>query len=177
MKRLGWIVLCAAVFVMTAAAQGQFKYVGVKMCSVCHKTEKQGKQFDIWSKSMHAQAYKTLLTDEANKIAKEKGLKKPAVESPECLQCHVITATNVEKSFDMKDGVQCETCHGPGSGYRSVAVMKDKAKAVAAGLKFYNNDKEIEALCVTCHNDKSPTKKAFNFKEMWPKIKHPVPKS
>jgi len=74
--------------------------------------------------------------------------------------------------FDAKEGVQCESCHGAGSAYKSMATMKDKAKAMAAGLNMYKDDAAIEALCVTCHNDKSPTHKAFNFKEMWPKIKH-----
>ncbi|MDI6780328.1 MAG: multiheme c-type cytochrome [Bacteroidota bacterium] len=47
---------------------------------------------EIWEKSKHANAYKVLESEEAQKIAKEKGLKKVANESPECLECHVTAA-------------------------------------------------------------------------------------
>ncbi len=154
------------------------KYVGVKICSMCHKSESTGNQFGIWQKSKHAMAYKTLTTDAANAIAKTKGLTKPAAESPECLGCHTITADAAltDKTFDAKDGVQCEACHGPGSSYKTMSTMKDKAKAIAAGMSAYKDDAAIAAHCQTCHNDKSPTNKAFNFKDMWGKIQHPLPK-
>ena len=167
--------------VLVLAGHGQNKYVGVKNCGMCHKAEKQGNQLGIWQKSKHAEAYKTLLSVKADSVAKSKGLKKPAAESPECLECHVIgykvAADLVDKNFDYKDGVQCETCHGPGSGYKSIPIMKDKVKSAAAGLKLYKNEAEIEKLCRTCHNDKSPMYKDFKFEEMWAKIKHPKPKT
>lgn len=158
----------------------QNKYVGTKMCAPCHRSEKQGKQFDIWKNSDHAKAYNTLTTAKANEIAKAKGIAKPAAEATECLQCHVVgygdDAKLAEKSFDFKEGVQCETCHGAGSAYKSLTVMKDHGKAVAAGLTDFKDEKAIEAWCRTCHNEKSPSFKDFNFKERWEKIKHPVPK-
>jgi hypothetical protein len=153
------------------------KYVGVKTCSPCHRTDKQGMQFDIWKKSKHSEAYQVLLTEAATEVAKKNGLTAPAAESPECLSCHTITETKmVEKSFDVKDGVQCESCHGAGSAYKSITIMKDPVKAVAAGMREFKDDAAIEKFCITCHNEKSPTYKGFNFKEMWGKIKHPVPK-
>jgi len=172
-------LLVIAVFAVTTAladaGDKEHKYVGTKMCGMCHKTEKQGQQVDIWKKSKHAEAYQTLLTDKANAFAKERGLTKPAVESPECLQCHVITSPNVDKGLDMKDGVQCETCHGPGSEYKSITIMKDKAKSIAAGLTEFKDDAAIEKACRKCHNEKSPSYKEFKFDERWAKIKHPVP--
>jgi excinuclease UvrABC ATPase subunit len=172
------IVLICTLF-LSSAAFSQNKYVGVKVCRPCHATEKQGKQFDIWQKSKHAEAYKTLTTAKANEIAKAKGLAKPAAESPECLECHVVTADAklVEKTFDQKDGVQCETCHGAGSAYKNMTIMKDRAKSIAAGMKEFKDEAAIEAFCKTCHNEKSPSYKEFKFKEFWDKIKHPVPKA
>lgn len=184
MKKGVLVVLPAGVLLFSIIALSQQKavnkYVGVKVCAACHKGEKKGNVFEIWQKSEHANAYKILLTEESAKIAKEKGLKKPAHESPECLVCHVPTY-NLDKAlftptFDPKDGVQCETCHGAGSNYRSMQVMKDRAKAIAAGLIFRATEKEIEQFCVTCHNEKSPTFKGFKFQEDWAKIKHTVPK-
>ncbi len=158
----------------------QNKYVGTKTCAPCHRSDKQGKQFDIWKNSAHSQAYKTLTTAKANELAKAKGIDKPAAEATECLQCHVVgygeDAKLAEKSFDYKDGVQCETCHNAGSAYKNLTVMKDRAKSVAAGMREFKNEAAIEAHCKTCHNEKSPSYKEFNFKERWAKIKHPVPK-
>jgi hypothetical protein len=166
------ILLLGCLVLLSFSAIGQNKFVGVKMCKPCHSTEKQGKQFDIWSKSKHAEAYKALATPAADEIAKKKGLSKPAAESPECLECHGIASDPVL----VKDGVQCENCHGAGSGYKSMAVMKDKAKAYAAGLNEFKDAAAVEKLCKTCHNEKSPTNKEFKFKEMLAKIAHPIPK-
>ncbi|HEX9828591.1 MAG TPA: cytochrome c family protein [Bacteroidota bacterium] len=170
------LVSCLILFSVTVVAQN--KFIGVKACRPCHNTAKQGEQFPIWEKSPHAQAYKTLTTAKANEVAKAKGLSKPAAESPECLECHVITADAklLEKSFDMKDGVQCETCHGAGSVYKNMTIMKDHAKSVAAGMREFKDEAAIEAYCKTCHNPKSPSYKEFKFKEYWDKTKHTVPK-
>ncbi len=175
------LVTLMVMFTFGALAQDKAanKYVGVKVCSMCHKAEKTGNQFGVWQKSSHAAAFTNLKTPKADEIAKAKGLKKPAAESPECLECHQLNVDPklADKTFDVKDGVQCEVCHGAGSAYKSMTVMKDKVKAAAAGLVTYKDDAAIEAKCKTCHNDKSPTFKGFVFKDMWAKIKHPVPKS
>lgn len=170
------VLLLIGMVVASFSVSAQNKYVGVKMCSICHKTEKQGKQFDIWQKSKHAGAYKTLTTAKANEIAKSKGISKPAAEASECLECHAKARDVKEASYDVKDGVQCETCHGAGSAYKILSVMKDKAKAVAAGLTDFKDADTIEKFCKTCHNERSPNFKEFKFEEMWGKIKHSVPK-
>ncbi len=152
------------------------KYVGVKTCGMCHKKESVGQQLIIWQNSKHAQAYKTLQTEEADKIAKEKGFTTKAVETPECLKCHTsgygTDASLIGKKFKIEDGVQCETCHGPGSDYKSKKVMQDRTVSVAKGLILYDNPEE---LCVKCHNEESPVYKGFNFEDRWEKIKHSIP--
>jgi hypothetical protein len=174
-----FLALATCVVGLSASASAQQNtYSGSASCGPCHKTEKSGNQIGAWQQSKHSQAYVALTTDKANEIAKAKGLAKPAAESPECLECHVITATPAADSkFTAKDGVQCETCHGAGSGYRGMSVMKDHAKSVAAGMTDYGHDKaKIEAQCVKCHNSRSPTMKEFKFEEQWAKIAHPTPK-
>ena len=32
----------------------EFTYVGAAKCKICHKTEKQGKQYPIWEEGKHA---------------------------------------------------------------------------------------------------------------------------
>ncbi|QQS38269.1 MAG: cytochrome C554 [Ignavibacteriales bacterium] len=161
-----------------AFAQEKYSFIGADACGMCHKTEKQGKQLDIWKQSAHAQAFKTLQTDKANEIAKGLGHLTPAAETQACLKCHT-SGSDVDKSllgakFKMEDGVQCETCHGPGSAYKDIKVMKSREESVKKGLVVHE---KLESFCVTCHNSESPTFKEINVTEAWEKIKHEVPKT
>lgn len=155
----------------------QFKYVGVTTCvSACHKSEAQGSQFPIWQASKHSQAYQTLKSAAADEIAKSKGFTTAAAETPECLKCHVLgkelNPAQFEETFSIENGVQCETCHGPGSEYKKLSVMKDKVKNREMGMERHT---EGEPFCVTCHNSDSPTFKGFNYEEAWAQIKHLKP--
>jgi hypothetical protein len=114
--------------------------IGAEKCGkMCHKV-----QYNSWLETKHAKAWETL---QASPDKDEK-----------CEKCH-ITGT---KDFP---GVQCEACHGPGSEYKSMSVMKDPEKAKAAGLKAPD-----EAACKGCHNTESPTYKEFNFAESVKKV-------
>jgi excinuclease UvrABC ATPase subunit len=170
------IVTVAIVLAPLAFSLAQNSFVGVKTCGMCHKSEKAGNQLGIWENSKHSKAYEVLLTDEANKIASEKGFTTKAAETPECLKCHTsgsdVDASLLGTKFNIEQGVQCETCHGAGSEYKSKKVMEDKELAVKNGLMLYEN---TEDLCITCHNAESPTATEFNFAESWEKIKHSKP--
>jgi len=175
-------VLLMTIFIFTSVLFAQdkeaksFAFVGVDACAPCHKTEKQGKQLEIWKNSQHSKAYQTLQTEKADAIAKEKGSDKAAVETEACLKCHAVgynvASELVEKKFKVEDGVQCETCHGAGSEYKSLKVMKNKEEAIKNGLLIHE---DITKFCVTCHNSESPTYKEFDFETYWAKIKHNIP--
>ncbi|OGU69848.1 MAG: cytochrome C554 [Ignavibacteria bacterium RBG_16_36_9] len=158
-------------------AQSGNIYVGAESCGMCHKSEKQGSQLSIWQNSAHSKAFETLKTDTANQIVKEKGFTKPASETWECLKCHVtgynLDATMLGTKFKIEDGVQCETCHGAGSAYKEMKIMKDKNLAISNGLIVHD---DLEEFCVSCHNSESPTFVKFDVSEAWDKIKHNVPK-
>jgi len=163
----------------TILAQDKHTFIGTKKCGMCHKKDDGGNQLKIWEGSKHANAYKTLQSAEADKVAKDKGFATKAVETPECLACHAtgynLDAAMLEKDFKVEDGVQCETCHGAGSDYKSKKIMQDHAASVANGMVEYKDKAAIKAQCVTCHNDKSPTFKGFDFDKRWAEIVHPVP--
>ena len=153
-------------------------FVGVEACGSCHKTEKQGKQLDIWKNSKHAHAFKVLQSEKADSIAAGLGHKTPAAKTEACLKCHA-SGYNVDKAllgekFKIEDGVQCETCHGAGSNYKSLKIMKSEKDAIANGLIVHE---KVEVFCASCHNTESPTFKEFKFADMWEKIKHPTPKT
>lgn len=156
----------------------KYGFEGAEKCGMCHKKEADGAQLGIWQKSGHANAYKALQTDAANKIAMDKYGKK-AVEAEQCLKCHAsgynVDKTLLGKKFKMEDGVQCETCHGPGSAYQAMKIMKDRAESIKNGLVTWKDASEIEKMCKTCHNPESPTYKEFKFAEMYAKIKHDNP--
>jgi len=163
-------------FASVLSQSGVHTYVGVESCVMCHKTEKQGSQLSIWENSAHSKAFVTLQTDTANQIAMAKGFSEPAAKTWECLKCHVtgynLDATMLGKKFKVEDGVQCETCHGAGSAYKEMKVMKDKNLSIQNGLIVHEN---LEEFCVSCHNNESPTFVKFDFSEAWEKIKHNIP--
>jgi len=171
-----FVLLFSSLLLANGPADSKFSFVGSQKCGMCHKSDKQGKQLSIWQNSAHAKAFKTLQSEEANKIAKEKGFKTAAAETEACLKCHASgyeKGAKVTGKFDVADGVQCETCHGPGSEYQALKIMKDRKLAVQNGLVVHE---QKEKFCTGCHNKESPTFKGFDFNKFWAKIQHPVPK-
>jgi hypothetical protein len=168
------VVLVTISFALLANGDmhGQHKYVGAKFCGTCHKSGKGGTSYAVWEKSAHAKAFETLKSEKAKKIAKEKGLEKLPHESESCLKCHVAgggKAVNTDKSFKIEEGVTCEVCHGPGSGYKIIHSKGDIKKSAEAGL--LEGDKTGKA-CLVCHNIESPTFREFKFENQWAKIEH-----
>ncbi len=140
------------------AAQ-DYEYVGAAKCKMCHNKTSTGAQYKIWAASKHAHAMEALKGDEA--------------KNPKCLKCH-STAGGADEdliaTITVKEGVSCESCHGPGSAYKSNTVMKDINKAKAKGLIMPNKE-----TCLKCHNSESPNYKGFNYDEYFKKIAHPIP--
>jgi hypothetical protein len=152
----------------------EHQYVGVAKCAMCHKSKARGNQVAIWKENRHSKAYETLASDASKKIAKEMGIEDPQKDG-KCLKCHV-TAYGVDEKllgskYKLEDGVGCESCHGPGGDYMKLSIMKDHEKSVAAGLVV-----PTEELCVSCHNEESPTYKKFVYKDKVALIAHPRPK-
>lgn len=177
MKKAVFAVAAALVFCAAASvfSEGNHKYVGVKKCAMCHKSEAKGNQHGQWLATKHSKAYETLATPEAQETAKKAGVAENPQESPKCLKCHVTGYGEDSGLFDAgfvkADGVQCEACHGAGGDYMGLSVMKDKAKSIEAGLVLPTKE-----LCVKCHNQESPNYKEFNFDEYYSKVSHPRPK-
>lgn len=145
MKKTFAIIALLAVFAAIQVAAPVFAadFIGAKKCKMCHKD-----QFAKWDGGPHAKA--------KAKLPKEKA------EDKACLKCH---------SVGKDDGVGCEACHGAGSEYKAMKVMKDPEAAKKAGLK------EGKDACKKCHAGERPeghaAAKGITFDKDFKKIAHP----
>lgn len=144
------------------------RYVGAIACSECHQND--GYVFSKWRLSAHANALATLGTAAARKIASAEGLTGDPRHAPTCLGCHTTgygePVGRFAQSFDIARGVQCESCHGPGSDYLPAAVMLDPVAARQAGLR-----QVTRATCVACHTP-GIHGSDFDFERMMPMVDH-----
>ncbi len=153
------------------------EFIGVAKCRTCHRKAESGEQFQKWEESGHAKAFQTLGTPEAKKIAAAKGIDDPQA-SGECLQCHVtafgVAPELLGEKHSIEDGVGCESCHGAGGDYYKKSTMTSitAGEIDGATVGLVRPDAEV---CVTCHNEKSPSYKPFDFDKSAAKIAHPIP--
>ncbi len=80
------------------------------------------------------------------------------IGADKCKLCHKVEFASWEKTKHAAAKVDCEECHGPGSNYKTMAIMKDPAKAKAAGLLM-----PAEKDCKACHEKKNV--KVANYAE------------
>lgn len=68
-----------------------------------------------------------------------------------CKMCHKVQFESwaASRHAKLNPVLDCEGCHGPGSEYKAVKVMKDPAAAKKAGLLMPD-----KAQCATCHGKK-----------------------
>jgi hypothetical protein len=144
------------------------EYIGVDGCKKCHF-----KQWMSWKKTDMAKSFETLKAGEA-KDAKVKAKLDPAkdyTKDATCVECHTTgygktggypaivegkawTEDETKRAAAM-EGVQCESCHGPGSltgPYKK--DHEDFKKEEVLKLGMIEPDKDN---CLSCHNDKNPT--------------------
>lgn len=148
----------------TAASAQQFRYIGASKCKMCHNKPNKGEQFNVWENGPHAKAMEALEGDEKS--------------NAECLKCH-STAGSVDKGLlaglKVDEGVSCESCHGPGSVYKSAAIMRNKKLALSKGMI-----EPTEEVCKTCHLGEKPSghpdpKRPWNYAEFAKTIAHDDP--
>lgn len=155
-------------------------YTGAQACGECHDGPGSGYQYSKWRLSAHARAYAALAMPEAKAIAELSGITEEPHKAKICLGCHA-TASETEdwervEGFRMQAGLQCETCHGPGSEYSPLEIMKDRQQAMMHGLKMPSRE-----TCMVCHRPKGShdtvlNKKPFDLEKAWQLIAHPTPK-
>ncbi len=168
-KLLIYTTLALVLFGLPFIAYTAEEYRGAKKCRMCHmKIHKK------WLTTGHAVAFESLKPGVKAEIKKKAGLdpQKDYTADAECVSCHT-TGNDA-----LRPGIQCESCHAPGKGYSRPTIMnkkkwkadpdKQRKLALDAGLIVAPD----ESYCKTCHNEKSPTFKSFDFKARYEEIKH-----
>jgi hypothetical protein len=141
------------------------RYVGVASCtnSGCHgsteplETTKvlQNEYFTWLNNDQHSKAYNVLFNATSARIAKNMRLKRRAYEEAVCLDCHTsnIPVNLVARAVDKEDGVQCEMCHGPASGWfaEHTEAGWTHEQSVSRGMIDMRNINSRGTTCVSCH--------------------------
>ncbi|MDQ3283647.1 MAG: cytochrome c family protein [Acidobacteriota bacterium] len=141
------------------------RYVGVASCtnSGCHgatqplnATHVLQNEFYTWlNEDRHAQAYNILFSDRSARIARNMRLKGKAYQENLCLDCHTtnVPANLIAGAVDASDGVQCEVCHGPASGWRNEHTEEGwtHAQSVSRGMIDLRSLNARATVCSGCH--------------------------
>nr|WP_137677671.1 multiheme c-type cytochrome [Parerythrobacter lutipelagi] len=146
---------------------------GVATCagSTCHgRAEGNGEavrqdEIATWQEpsaasGAHSRAYAVLSSPRGRQIITS--LKNAGnYKDSDCLGCHTTYEPGVAKGprYQITDGVGCESCHGPASGWlASHYVLSDGARGqvthesnVARGLKRLTNPQVRAGVCLDCH--------------------------
>jgi hypothetical protein len=159
--------------------RGEFQYVGTQACRECH--EDPTGDFDkaavaVWDGHDHSEAWHTLQRDYTRQIARtRRGVEEPASDW-RCIKCHVTAygadPAQLAPTYEEQEGVTCEACHGPGSGYAEEDHGPSNPERAKLGFRIARDLEERNELCTSCHNPASPTYKPFNLREYSRSIAH-----
>ncbi len=122
-----------------------FAVAGTDRCRACHPADAK-----LWSTSAHAHAWDSLTTTGAH-------------ADPQCQRCHT-TGYGLPGGFvslgrsPARQGVGCESCHGPSAAHAADPTQRTAHFSQAAGH------------CIACHDrENSPS---FEYDAYWNKIRH-----
>jgi len=165
MRRLALAVIAIAAAARAQTPEAPGHYVGVASCanSGCHGSTvplnaqrvRQNEYYTWLHSDRHAQSYNVLFNAVSARIARNMRLKAKPYQEKACLDCH---STNVPKELisgriDLEDGVQCEACHGPASGWRAEHVQEGwtHAQSMARGMIDQRDVRVRAHTCDRCH--------------------------
>jgi hypothetical protein len=152
-----------AVLAATPAAETS-KYTGPGSCSStsCHGSVKPRadsrifqNEYSIWVvKDKHAKAFEALTGPVGERMGRILGVGK-SEQAARCLACHAlaVSADARAKTFELNEGVTCESCHGPSSAWLGPHTTRGwtHEQSVAAGMYDTRNLVRRTEKCLTCH--------------------------
>lgn len=159
-----WRCFVVVLLFLAQTSFGQkYQTIGPGSCgsdqTKCHASE-----FNNWYKNDPHKSSTDKLSDDQEKA--ESYAEKAGVGAANmykgssiCMSCHG-TAISGKESKEVEEGVSCESCHGPGSGYKEPhqegtgggVTRPGYVKGVATGMGDFKRDKKaIAVACVRCH--------------------------
>jgi hypothetical protein len=143
------------------------KYIGPGSCAAtsCHGSVKPiagsrilQDEYSTWIiKDKHSRAYQALTGDVGERMARILKLGAKAEEAPKCLACHALYTTPEQRgrSFEISEGVSCESCHGPAQGWLGQHTARDSAEKHAESVRLRMVDTRSvitrTGKCLECH--------------------------
>jgi len=148
----------------SAQAAQSPRYTGPGSCAstACHgsvtpRTDNRVLQneYSTWIvKDKHSKAYASLQGNVGERMATILGIGK-AESAPKCLACHAldVPATQRARTFDLSEGVSCESCHGPAAAWLGPHTERDwtHQKSIAAGMYDTRDLTKRSEKCLSCH--------------------------
>jgi hypothetical protein len=153
----------AGLYPQKTVAAGKYNGPGGCAASSCHGsvqpktfTRILQNEYTIWiAQDKHARAFSVLQNNVSQQIGINLKLEGPPGKAPKCLACHTlyVPAEQQAETFELAEGVSCENCHGPASGWLGPHTTKDwpHEKSVELGMYDTRNLENRSAKCLTCH--------------------------
>jgi len=160
------VLLCLAAADSAATDSPEpVKYIGPGSCAAtsCHGSVKPiagsrilQNEYSTWILlDKHSRAYQALTGDVAERMARILKLGGKAEDAPKCLVCHALYTTPEQRgrSFEIAEGVSCESCHGPASAWLGPHTTRDwpHEKSVARGMQDTRDVIYRTQKCLECH--------------------------
>lgn len=161
-----WRVVVCLALAPTVLAQnapaGKYNGPGGCASSACHGsiqpkqiTRVSQNEYSIWAgQDKHARAYQVLSSAVSMRIGKLLGIGRPD-QAQKCLACHALSvpANQRAETFELVDGVSCENCHGPASGWLGPHTTRGwpHEKSVQFGMFDTRDLIKRSDRCLSCH--------------------------
>ena len=157
-------VLAAPANGAASPADEPHQYTGPGSCSStsCHgsiapRSDNRVKQneYSVWIvRDKHSKAYQALTGMVGERMAAILNIGK-AEQAPKCLACHALDVPAYERArtFDLSEGVSCESCHGPASAWLGHHTERNwtHEQSVQAGMTEMRDVAQRTEKCLSCH--------------------------
>jgi hypothetical protein len=148
---------------LSRAQASDSNYVGPGSCSAvaCHGAIRPvpgarilQTEYSTWvAQDRHARATEVLSNAVSQRMGRILGIGNP-VQAQKCLACHALdVAPNVRGRNFATEGVSCEACHGPATGWLGYHVTKDAKHEESVRRGMYDTKDVVKRTdkCLTCH--------------------------
>ena len=138
-------------------------YVGPGSCSAvaCHGAIRPvagarivQTEYTTWiSQDRHARATDVLSNNVSQRMGRILGIGNP-LQAPKCLACHSLDVPVSARGRNFTtEGVSCEACHGPATGWLGYHVTRDAMHEESVRRGMYDTKDVVKRTekCLTCH--------------------------